>query len=120
MKNRHFKDSFKNAIKGLIRAFKEERNFRIELMIGVLVVILSIFLKITLLEWTIVVFCIILVLVSELFNSAMEHLVDLFSPEFHVLAMKAKDISAGAVLVISIGSAIIGCLVFLPKIIRLI
>ncbi|WP_240842426.1 diacylglycerol kinase [Acidaminobacter sp. JC074] len=115
MKNRKFLMSFKNAWQGLITAFKDERNFRIELVMGIMVIILSFILKISILEWTAIVFCIVLVLIAELFNSALEHLVDLFSPEYHEHAKKAKDIAAAAVLTISMGTVVIGSIIFIPK-----
>lgn len=119
MKNTSLKESAKNAWQGLKTAFRDEKNFRIEVIIGILVIIASLVFKITILEFTAVIFCVILVLVAELINSALEHLVDLFSPEYHELARKAKDISAGAVLVISFGSVIIGLLIFTPRIMNL-
>lgn len=117
--NRNFRDSFVNAVDGLKTAYKDERNFRIEIYLAVITLILSFVLKISILEITAVVFCIVMVLVAELFNSALEHLVDLFSPEYHELARKAKDIGAAAVLTISFGSAVIGGLIFLPKILEM-
>lgn len=118
MKNKDVIKSMRNAFSGLITAFKDERNFRIEVMIAVFTLIMSWLLEVSLTEFTVIVFCIIIVLVAELFNSALEHLVNLFSPELHVDARKAKDISAAAVLVISLGSAIVGTIIFLPKIIE--
>jgi undecaprenol kinase len=114
MKNRNFIDSFKNAVEGIGTAIIDERNFRVELVIGILTLVASVLLKINTIEMMIIIVCIVLVLVAELFNSALEHLVDLFSPEYHHLAKKAKDIGAGAVLIISVGSAVIGCLIFIP------
>jgi len=119
MKNRKFAESMSNAWKGLVTAFVDERNFRIELLMGFLVIILSFLFKISILEWITILFCIVLVLIAELFNSALEHLVDLFSPEYHEHAKKAKDIGAAAVLMISIGTSLIGAIIFVPKIISL-
>lgn len=118
MKNRNIFESFRNAGQGIKTAFQDERNFRIEIYLGMIAVIMGVWLKINVLEWTAVVFCIMLVVVSEMVNSALEHLVNLFSPEYHDLARKAKDISAGAVLMISAGAGIIGCMIFLPKLIE--
>lgn len=117
--NRNFRDSFINAVDGLKTAYKDERNFRIEIYLATITLLLSFLLRISVLELTAIVFCVVMVLVAELFNSALEHLVDLFSPEYHELARKAKDIGAAAVLTISFGSAIIGVLIFLPKILEL-
>lgn len=116
---RNFRASFINALDGLRTAFNDERNFRIEIFMAVLVLLMSYLFKISLFELTAIIFCIIMVLVAELFNSALEHLVDLFSPEYHELARKAKDIGAAAVLMISLGSALIGCLIFIPKLVEI-
>lgn len=119
MKNKDVRESIKNACAGFVTAFKDERNFRIEIIIAIGTLILSGLLKVSMTELTVIVFCIMIVLVAELINSALEHLVNLFSPELHEDAKKAKDIGAAAVLVMSLGAAVIGIIIFLPKIIHL-
>ena len=65
-------------------------------------------------EWCIVVICFGVVLAAEGFNTAIERLVDLVSPEFHPVAGDVKDVAAGAVLICAIAAAIIGCIIFVP------
>ncbi len=88
-------------------------------MATVLVIALGLYFEITPTEWCIIVFAIAIVLAAEAFNTAIEDLTDLVSPEPHPLAGHAKDLAAGAVLLTAIGAAIVGLLIFLPKILAL-
>ena len=65
-------------------------------------------------EWTVVILCFGVVIAAELFNTAIERLVDLVSPERHPVAGQVKDIAAGAVLVCAVAAAIIGLIIFIP------
>jgi diacylglycerol kinase len=103
--------SFRFALKGISVSFKQ-RNFKIELFIAVLVIVLGYFFQITATEWCITFIAISMVLVAEMLNTAIEHLVDLVSPDYHKTAGTIKDISAGAVLVSAIFSAVIGVIIF--------
>ena len=78
------------------------------------VIIAGIVLGITRNEWIMVVMCIGTVLAAELFNTAIEKLVDLVSPERHPVAGRVKDIAAGAVLICAVAAAIIGLIIFIP------
>ena len=109
-------NSFKYAIEGFISSFKTERNMKIHIVAMILVVILGFYLKLTLIEWGFITFAISLVIGAELFNTAIETIVDMVSPEKNPKAKLAKDISAAAVLVLAIGAAIIGAIIFIPKI----
>ena len=109
-------NSFKYAIEGFVSSFKTERNMKIHILAMILVIFLGIYLKLTVMEWCIVAFAISLVIGAELFNTAIETIVDMVSPEKNPKAKLAKDISAAAVLALSIGAAIVGCLIFIPKI----
>ena len=100
------------AMRGLLAAAKGERNFRIQLCAFVAVVVLGFLLHLTALEWVAVLVCSAMVLGAELFNTAIETVVDLVSPDFNELAGKAKDISAAAVWVIALFSAVVGIVVF--------
>ena len=71
-------------------------------------------LGITRTEWTVVILCFGVVIAAELFNTAIERLVDLVSPERHPVAGQVKDIAAGAVLVCAVAAAIIGLIIFIP------
>lgn len=106
--------SFGYAWKGIISCVGKEQNLSFHLIATMLVVGAGFFFGITRMEWIVVVGCIGLVIAAELFNSAIEKLVDLVSPTRHPIAGQVKDIAAGAVLVCAIASAIIGLIVFVP------
>ena len=111
--------SFKYAFEGIKNTFKNEPNFRIQLILALLSTLLGIILKISQIEWLILITVIFLVLLLELINSSLEALVNLVSPEINEKAKIAKDTAAGAVLVASSLSLVIGIVLFLPKIITL-
>ncbi len=96
--------------------FKSERNMQIHLIVAFLVVIAGSLLNINLIEWCLCLLCFGLVMGAEMVNTTLENIVDLVSPQKHKLAGKAKDIAAGAVLITAIVSAIIGLIIFIPKI----
>lgn len=104
------------AFSGMIGMFKTEVNARIHLIMTTVVIVGGVFFNVSTMEWSILVLAIALVLMAEAFNTAIEYLTDLASPEYHPLAGKAKDAAAGAVLIMSIGAAIVGFIVFLPKV----
>ena len=104
---------------GITYTVSHERNFRIELAVACLVTFLSYFLKVSVVEWCILLLTISLVLVLEMVNTAIERTVDLVTKDYYELAKNAKDVAAGAVLVASMFSVVLGILIFLPKIINL-
>ena len=107
--------SFGHAFNGLKILLKEEHNAIIHLFITCCVVITGIEFKISTIEWIVVIFCIGLVFALELINSAIENTTDLISKERNETIKKIKDLSAGAVLIAAIASAVIGLIIFLPK-----
>lgn len=111
--------AFKCAANG-IRVASHERNFRIELVVLTLCVILGLYFAISPVEWALCVVCFGLVLGGEAVNTAIEAVVDLVSPEYNELAGIAKDCAAGATYLFSIASLLVGVIVFLPKIFLLI
>ncbi|QBP40872.1 diacylglycerol kinase family protein [Paenisporosarcina antarctica] len=115
MKNSNFTSSFKFAFEGIIHAGMRERNFQFHLFAATVVIISGVFSRLSTIEWILLILCISGMLCLELVNSALERVVDLASPEIHVLAKQAKDMSAAAVLVFACASAIIGVLIFIPK-----
>ena len=114
-----FRESASHAIDGINYTASHERNFRIELAAACLVTLLSYFLKVSVVEWCILLLTISLVLVLEMVNTAIERTVDLVTKDYYELAKNAKDVAAGAVLIASMFSVILGILIFLPKIIHL-
>jgi diacylglycerol kinase len=115
-----FTHSSKHALKGIWTILKNERNFRIQLVIAILVVIAGLILQLSHRDWIFVGFLIALVLISEALNSVIEALCDTISKEYRVNIKYAKDVSAGAVLVSATLSVIIGTIIFIPYIIPIV
>ena len=113
-------NSFKYAIEGIVSSFKTERNMKIHIFIMILVIIAGIILKISALDWIILVIMFALVISAELFNTTFETVVDMITKERNEKAKLANDIAAGAVLVLAIGSIIVGLIIFIPKILNFI
>ena len=109
-------NSFKYAMEGIIQSYKGEQNLKIHTIIAVLVIIFGFVLKISYVEWLVCLVLIGLVLMSEFFNTAIEYVVDLASPDIHPLAKAAKDTASAGVLMMAIISATIGLIIFVPKI----
>ena len=107
--------SFRWAIKGLGDLCSNHPNAKVHLLATLLVVPLSFYLQISLIEWCLMVLCICLVMAMEAMNSALEYLADKVSPEQDDLIGKAKDIAAAAVLLSAIGAAIVGGIILLSK-----
>ena len=116
VKTKKLINSFKYAIEGFMSSFKTERNMKIHILAMAVVVALGFYLKLTLIEWSFITISIVLVIGAELFNTSIETIVDMVSPEKNPKAKLAKDISAAAVLVLAIGAMIIGAIIFIPKI----
>ena len=110
--------SFKYAFSGLRYVIISQRNAWIHAAITLLVVILAVLLKLNLQDWGILLLAIGLVWTAEIFNTALEALVDLVSPQPHPLAKIVKDTSAAAVLVSTMISILIGLLILLPPLIE--
>jgi len=110
--------SFVYAGKGIVSFIKKEHNAWIHLSVSILVVFLGLFFHISSIEWIAVIICISLVLSAEAFNTAIERLVDFISPEHNKAAGEIKDIAAGAVLICAIATAIVGLIIFIPKLIE--
>ena len=119
MKNKKLINSFKYAFSGVISAFKTERNMKIHVSVMILVILCGIIFKLETWEWIVCICLFALVIGGELFNTAIEIVVDLAMPKINDKAKKSKDIAAGGVLVLAIGSAIIGLIIFIPKMINL-
>ena len=111
--------SFSNAFNGLWTFLLHDRNGKIHLTATIAVIILSFALNISLTEWIAVLLCIAIVMALEMINAAIEKLCDVVHKDFHPVIKMIKDISAGAVLWASIISAVIACIIFIPKIIQI-
>ena len=108
------------ARSGIKLIYKKERNFRIDLIVAIIVVILGFLFKISHTDWIAISLVISVVFVSETINSAIEALCDTVSLEYKVNIKYAKDVSAGAVLVSALVSVITGLIVFVPYIVELV
>lgn len=108
---------FGHAFWGLRIAFTTDNSFKAHLVFLLLAVALGALVGLGLTEWALVLFAIGLVFVSELFNTAIEYLVRMFTQDYHELAEKLLDISAGAVLFAAVTALVIAGLVFLPRIV---
>lgn len=114
-----FAKSFSYAVKGIRHAFSHERNFRIESVIALLALAAAFLLPLSSMERVSVVLTIGIVLSLELFNSAMEWLMDVLQPEYHESVKVVKDMAAAAVLVASLFAALVGVVIFLPHVLAL-
>jgi diacylglycerol kinase len=112
----NFLKAFGYAFNGLVIFFRHERNGKIQLSVAVVVVILGWYFKLSPFEWIILLACIGAVLSCEMINSSIEKLCNLVHPKYHPAVKTIKDMAAGAVLFVAICSAIIGTIIFLPKI----
>lgn len=108
-------NSFKYAFNGLRLLFQTQIHGKFHLFFAVFVLIAGVFFNISTTEWCFVVLSVTLVIAAEAFNTALEKLTDLVSPDYHELAGHAKDLAAGAVLMCALGSVVIGFIIFLPK-----
>jgi len=110
--------SFACAFSGIAQGFGQ-RNMRIHLVVAVLAIIACAVLRCTAVEWAVVLVLIGLVIAAELFNTAIEAAVDLASPDIHPLAKRAKDVAAGAVLVLAITAVVVGLIIYIGAFMRL-
>ena len=112
MKNRTWLESFGHAFDGIANTFKNERNFRIQIVLGIFAVIACIIFRVETWQFVLVSFAILFVLAMELVNTAVEALTDLYTNgEMHPLAKRAKDAAAGAVLLASAFAIIAGIVI---------
>lgn len=107
--------SFVYAFAGIKDFFRFEPQAVMHLLAAFAVLLAGFYFKIDYKEWIAVVFAIGLVVVAEMLNTAIEKLTDMVTPEINPKAKVVKDLAAGAVLVASIAAAVVGLIVFLPK-----
>lgn len=107
--------SFGYAFKGIWWFFSSQVNARIHLLAVVLLVALGTWMHISATEWAILFVCMGIVITTEALNTAIEWIIDLVSPEYHPLAGKVKDVSAGAVLLSVLFCAAAWAFIFIPK-----
>ncbi len=110
--------SFQHAFRGILDIFLHCPNMRIHILAALLAMVLAFILKISPMEWCLILTCVFVVIAAEMINSAIEYTIDLVTKEQKELAKKAKDAAAGAVLILAIFSLLTACIIFIPKIIK--
>lgn len=118
-KTKSFLKSQGHAREGVRLIFKNERNFRIDIVFAIIIFFVSFLLKISHQDWIAICLVISMVLISESINSAIEALCDTVSSEYNMNIKYAKDVSAGAVLVSALVSVVTGVIVLLPYLIEI-
>jgi diacylglycerol kinase len=109
-------NSFGYAFAGIADLVRGQFHAKVHLVATALVVAFGVFFQISRTEWCLVVLSIGAVISSEAMNTAVEYIVDMVSPDYHPLAGKAKDVAAGAVLIVAAAAALVAAIIFLPKI----
>ena len=107
--------SFRYAFNGIIDLIRYEHNFRIHLFVLLTVILAGVIFRISLTEWMAILFVSALVLISESFNTSVEHLSDAVSPGTNEKIRRAKDVAAAAVLISVIAAILTGLIIFIPK-----
>lgn len=118
--NYSFKQSLGFAINGIKIATKYNRNIRIHFIIAILVFLSCFILKMPLSDVAIIGMIILLVISVEIINTAIEEIVDLVTKDYKEEAKIAKDVSAGMVLIVAVGSIAVGILIFTPHVLKLV
>ena len=111
--------SLKFAFNGIWSLLKNEHNSRIHLLAAIFALTLGIILKLNYSEWCLVIIVIGIVFLTELLNTSLESLADLIDPEWNEKIREAKDYSAAAVMISALVSIVVGCLIFIPKLMEL-
>jgi diacylglycerol kinase (ATP) len=107
--------SFRYAFAGLWHLLWTQRNAKIHVALGLAASLLGLLVGLERYEWLALALAITLVLATEGVNTAIEAVVDLVAPDYHPLAKVAKDVGAGTVLLASIGSIVVGLILFVPR-----
>lgn len=119
MNFKRLKQSFKDAGRGMKYVYQHEQNFRLQILLGLVVLIISLILEIARSEFIVVMFLVFLVLGLELLNTVLEKFLDLLKPRLLYQVKTLKDIMAAMVLLASFASGVIGLVIFLPYLIEL-
>jgi diacylglycerol kinase (ATP) len=110
--------SFRFAGAGIGFMLKTQHNARLHVVATIIVLGAGFALRVSVDDWRWLTVAILVVWVAEAMNTAIEHLCDVVSPDFHISVRRSKDVAAGAVLISSIGAAVLGTLTILPYIVR--
>lgn len=107
--------SFLHAFAGLWWALSTQPNFRVHIAISIIALSLCAYLDVSVSEWIIIIFTIVLGLSAEMINTSLEAMTDLITKEWRTEAKTAKDVAAGMMLTVAFGAVIVGMLVLGPK-----
>ena len=116
LKNSNFLDACQNALEGIIYAITTQSNIKKQLIIAVAVMLISLFFDLTRAEFLCLMFTVVLVIIAEMINTAIETVVDLYTDLYHPKAKIAKDVGAGAVVIAAINAIIVAYFLFFEKI----
>jgi diacylglycerol kinase len=109
--------SFRHAFNGIRSFLRSEPNGRIHFVATIVVIIAGVWFHCSLAEWAILIIVMAMVWLTEMLNTSIEKIMDHITPEQHPGVKRIKDIAAGAVLIAALAAAIVGALIFIPKII---
>lgn len=115
MKNDNFFEAWGNATNGIIYSATTQRNIRIQLVLAVIVMVLSLFYGLNTAEFLCLLFAVFLVIFAELINTAIETVVDLFVDVYHPKAKISKDVAAGAVVLAACNALVVGYFIFFKE-----
>jgi len=118
MKNGSWGKTFKNALSGCWYAFTTQKNFIVHFIISLIVLLLALWLQVSYERFLFLVLAVFLGFTLEMVNTTMEKVVDLITEKYHPTAKIVKDLSAGVMLIVSVGVAVIGFLVIFPPLWR--
>lgn len=110
--------SFKYAGEGVQHILRTQRNIRVHLALGLAALGAAVWLKVNVAEMAVLSLTVAFVIAAEMFNTAVEEIVNIIKPEAHPLAALIKNVAAAAVLAAAIGSIAVGALIFIPRIMR--
>ncbi|MFA6486258.1 MAG: diacylglycerol kinase family protein [Candidatus Magasanikbacteria bacterium] len=116
---KRFFKSFRDAVRGVSYTFLHEQNFRVQIFVGIIAIALAFFLPLRRAEQILILLMTLMVLSTELLNTAVEKFCDLLIPRLHQQISVIKDVMAGAVLLVSIGAGVIGAMIFWPYLVNL-
>ena len=115
LNNDNFIEAWKNATNGIIYSATTQRNIRIQLVLAVIVMVLSLFYGLETTEFLCLGFAFFMVIFAELINTAIETVVDLFVDVYHPKAKIAKDVAAGAVVLAACNALVVGYFIFFKE-----
>ncbi len=116
---RSWRNKFRDAFRGIRIAIADSSSFYVHITFTILVVLLAILLRLDRTEWCLLTLCVAIVMAAETFNASLEHLARAIDTGHNPIIGKSLDSASGAVLIVSIGAAIVGVIVFLPRFVEL-